>query len=49
MTEKTNFFKKKKDLSQILTKKQTKAVYGYTIRSDIEDGYNCVSNHWMRI
>ena len=49
ITAKGNKFKKqRKDLLQTPTKKRTNAVYGYTIRADIEYGYNCVSSHWMR-
>ena len=49
ITAKRNKFKKeKKDLLQTPTKKRTSAVYGYTLRADIEYGYKCVSNHWMR-
>ena len=49
MTAKRNKYKKeKKNILQTQAKKVSNAVYGYTIRSDIEDAYKCVSSHWMK-
>ena len=49
MTAKRNKYKKeKRNILQTQAKKVSIAVYGYSIRSDIEDVYNCVFSHWMK-
>ena len=49
MTAKRNKFKKeKKEFLRTLTKKKANAAYGYNIRSDIDESYNCVSKQWMK-
>ena len=40
--------KEKRNILQTQAKTVSNAVYGYTIRSDIEDVYKCVSPHWMK-
>ena len=49
MTAKRNKFKKeKKNILQTQAKEVSNAVYGYSIRSDIEDVQECVSSHCMK-
>ena len=49
MTAKRNKYKKrKKNILQNQTKKVSNAVYGYTIKSDVENVYKCVSSYWMK-
>ena len=49
MTATRNKYKKeKKRYNKLKLKKVSNAVYGYTIRSDFEDAYKCVSPHWMK-
>ena len=42
-----NYRKEKKNILQTHDKKVSNAVYGYAIRSDMEDGYKSVFYHWM--
>ena len=49
LTAKRNKYKKeKRNLLQTQAKKVSNADCGYTILSDIEDVYKCVSSHWMK-
>ena len=49
MTNKTNKYKEEnKILLQTLTEKVSNAVYGGSIRKDIEESYKCVTQSWMK-
>ena len=46
--KKTKYKIEKRNILQTDAKKVSNAVYGYTIRGDIEDVYKCVSSLWMK-